>query len=913
MGRKLATFILPAVVGYSSATLALGLGGIEADSSLNEPLSARIPLVSATEAELENLRISLGSAAAFERAGVARPFFLNRLQFEVITDGGSPYVKVTTADPVKEPFLDFLVEARWPQGRLLREYTILINPPLYAAEPAAPATRAPTAGTAAGESRGDAGGSASAVAAVDAPSGVRESTREPAGTELTTYGPVGASDTLWEIANEVRPGDVTVNQAMLALLRTNPDAFIENNINRLRRGAVLRVPGRAEMTRLTVAEAMAEVSAQIERWQAARGLASAPPPEGAASGGAASAEADPTAAAASGSVDSAENASGSQLTVVAPQDSTGLDATASSEQQSDAAGEALDTRLALLEETNASLESANADLRAQVESLKRDLARLESMINLQMQESVPGADAAEEGLADVAPGDETASPTAAEPADAADPAPASTLAEAAAADAAGAEQAESGGDAAELEPVVAEAQPEAEAQSATPAGDPAKPQAAAETRAAAAEPAAEAEPQPAPKPDLMALLMHNSQLIAGGGGAVLLLLLALLVMRRRRAGADDIDDLEPMPAPGAAPTAAAVPAGEAVSNARDEHDGEHGDPDLQPAAESTPAPAYAQGDPLEQAEVFIALGNFEKAQAALDDALGEDPDNRELRFKLLEVLAERGDRGGFEAEAQVFHTQVDSASDPLWTEVVRMGRRIAPEHPLFGDGDSPETPAGEVAQVAEDDDTAFDLEPEEEAVPAEEQQLAAAGAAEFDLDFELDADPAAPAAETPRTEFDSSRPMNPAADDADDEGDTDFDLDFVLDEADRPRETDAAPVRDSAISDDTGLDFELPEDLQTGDEPDRGTAHAESDDDMALDFGDLEMAQPEGEDEPAEATAEEDFDLDALDEAGTKLDLARAYIDMGDADGARSLLEEVMEEGNSGQKQEAENLLRRAG
>jgi pilus assembly protein FimV len=326
------------------------------------------------------------------------------------------------------------------------------------------------------------------------------------------------------------------------------------------------------------------------------------------------------------------------------------------------------------------------------------------------------------------------------------------------------------------------------------------------------------------------------------------------------------------------------------------------------------AEAAPDGGALEAAEVFIALGNLERAQATLDEALGEDPDNRELRFKLLEVLAERGDRGGFEAEAQVFHTQVDPASDPHWQDVVAMGRRIAPEHPLFDDGTAasePLPPEADVESVDEapaglaaGDEVDFDLTAEEDATP--EPRAEADAGADFDLDFSLD--DVAPAAT-------NQRDVDTDTDVRSNDDQTDFDLDFVLDDAEGPREEAASEPADRTDGDGFGLDFELPDDFAVDPQPaERTAARADDGDDMTLDFGDPDMAQPaESEPSPAQEDQDENFDLDALDEAGTKLDLARAYIDMGDAEGARSLLEEVISEGNSHQRQEAENLLRRAG
>ena len=117
------------VPGWAAA---LGLGNIELHSALNQPLDARIRLLSPTRAEIQSLKVGLADNDAFERAGIDRPFILSHLRFEIVTNNHGPdYVHITTKDPVREPFLNFLVEADWSNGRLYREYTVLLDPPLY--------------------------------------------------------------------------------------------------------------------------------------------------------------------------------------------------------------------------------------------------------------------------------------------------------------------------------------------------------------------------------------------------------------------------------------------------------------------------------------------------------------------------------------------------------------------------------------------------------------------------------------------------------------------------------------------------------------------------------------------------------------------------------------------------------------
>ena len=148
MSRRLSRISLALVLMLSSEVWALGLGDITMNSALNEPLSARIELLSATPEELDDLTIALASSETFARYGIDRPFYLGDMQFSIVRSGRADgnYVQVTSMTPMAEPFLTFLVEASWSRGRLLREYTVFLDPPTFAppAADTAPAVQAPT-------------------------------------------------------------------------------------------------------------------------------------------------------------------------------------------------------------------------------------------------------------------------------------------------------------------------------------------------------------------------------------------------------------------------------------------------------------------------------------------------------------------------------------------------------------------------------------------------------------------------------------------------------------------------------------------------------------------------------------------------------------------------------------------------
>ena len=272
MSRKLILIGVLSLVLAPGAALSLGLGDIRLNSYLNQPMNAEIALSVASAAELDTLRVELAPAEVFRRYGLERPAYFDELGFQLRRTGAtSAVVQVTSPRPIVEPFLTFLVEARWSGGRILREYTVLLDPPVFLPAPEAAPAPPPVV---------DAPRPAPVARPAPAPSPVTEAA--PLRRELgEDFGPVRRNDTLWGIAQRVRPDDgVTTNQVMVALFRANPNAF-DGNINRLRAGAILRVPAREQMASIATGEANAEVRRQNEAWRGAapaqRRLELAPP------------------------------------------------------------------------------------------------------------------------------------------------------------------------------------------------------------------------------------------------------------------------------------------------------------------------------------------------------------------------------------------------------------------------------------------------------------------------------------------------------------------------------------------------------------------------------------------------------------------------------------------------------------
>ncbi|MBA0447060.1 FimV/HubP family polar landmark protein [Stenotrophomonas maltophilia] len=275
----------------SSSALALGLGDIRVLSKPGQPLLAEIPVVSADPSELENLRVALASPLTFERVGLQRPTGLvSELQFELTRDAqGRAVVRVTSQAPVETSSLSFLIEADWGQGRLVREYSALVDAPSSALAVTEPEIVAP-AGTlsntiarepapAPAATVPDVPPRAPAAAPAATPARPRAEPAPVAAAPADGSITVQRGQTLSQIASAVARGNqVSRDRAMIALLRANPEAFIRGNVNLLKQGAVLRMPGSDALAAVDAAEATALVSEHAAQWRQARTV---PQPAGA--------------------------------------------------------------------------------------------------------------------------------------------------------------------------------------------------------------------------------------------------------------------------------------------------------------------------------------------------------------------------------------------------------------------------------------------------------------------------------------------------------------------------------------------------------------------------------------------------------------------------------------------------------
>ncbi|MDX1589556.1 MAG: FimV/HubP family polar landmark protein [Oleiphilaceae bacterium] len=257
--RKLAVALALAGGLGSNFSFALGMGEARIDSSLNQPLRAEIELVRPGDVSRDQIRASIASPSDFERAGVQKMGVLRDVKMEVVRNSdGQLVIQVTSSSPIREPFLNFLVELTWPNGRLMREYAFLVDPPNYREAPSASAPAAP-------QSEAEPEPAPARTPQRDQPE-TRERREAPSGDRQTAdTRSVRSGENLWSVAGEVRPSpDLTREQVMLALQDLNPGAFLGNNINRLRSDAVLRLPSEEQIRRRSPGEARQAVRAQYQ-------------------------------------------------------------------------------------------------------------------------------------------------------------------------------------------------------------------------------------------------------------------------------------------------------------------------------------------------------------------------------------------------------------------------------------------------------------------------------------------------------------------------------------------------------------------------------------------------------------------------------------------------------------------------
>lgn len=877
MGKLIARAIGSVLLLVPAISFALGLGPITMRSSLNQPLDAEIDIHSAQPGDMDGFAVRLATAEDFGRVNVERTAFLTSIQFKLrFRSDGSSYIHLTTRQNVTEPYLDFLIEARWPRGRALKEYTVLVDPPVLTAETPAPVEQAATAPVFAAPPKQQVSKPkprsvqprpqprVATRPVQPTPPPVRRAPPPPAPRRVeqptgdVDYGRVKRGDTLWEIARDSRPNEsVSIHQMMLAYLRDNPEAFVDGNINKLKAGHVLRIDDAASIGDTSRREAVSEVRRQNLAWREDRGtrVVRQVEPEGdsrvgsirdelAAEEPAPTSKRKPKAKADGPKVVLAKKASDAE---------EGSAGSATGEEKASAkvkedlllAAEALDANRQEAEE----LDTRMAELDEQMQSMQR-LIMLKDEELLALQSKIG------------------------------------------------------------QEPEQAAAKPEAEPK--------AKPKAQ----------------EPAPEEAGMADELLSDPILLGLAGLLVVAVVGWLVVRRRRMQGGFDESILNVGTGGAVGAAAATAGGPESAMVSDFVMSD------MPGAQSDGSDV----DAISEADVYLAYGRHQQAEDILRQALDKTPDQLDLHAKLLEVFHAAKNTDAFEEQAGILHEKIGAdESNSYWMDIVPLGREICPQSELFGGGGGSvmDEALGEVSADEEDLlDFDFDAGLEDAGVSevADGVDDDTGDALDFDmssLDFDLDGSD-----EEQETvavaEFESrdvaTEVAEPAASTGSDDGGLDFDLSFneddsssIIEEEPLAMEMETATELEAEASD--GLDFdsldleasepepeeESPLELSMGMETEESAIA--SDDSMSLDFdqgADIVQLDTGGDEIDLDGELDEDI-FSNVDEVGTKLDLAKAYVDMGDSDGARSILDEVLEEGDDSQKQQAEDLLAQMG
>lgn len=800
-----------------AAIYAAGLGKLTLNSALGQPLNAEIDIVTASSDEVPTLKASIATREAFAQAGISYESVLSTVRISVESRiNGNPYVKLTSPQAVNDPFLMVLIELSWSSGKILREYTVLLDPvestaQNFAAASASPATQITTSrleADKATETKGD----------------FKPAARARGRDNARTYGPVSRGDTLSSIARRVLPPGVNLNQMLVALHRANRDAFIANNMNLLKAGAILNIPDQDEIAAIDTATASAEIKMQTNDWRQYQAKLA-------------------TASRESSTTHTVSQSDQGQITTTidkksmaadAPKEVLKLSSGTQLDKDDQAADSSLVDRLRMMEEDAIARNLALKEANERVAMLEKSIANLKHL--LELKDSV---------LAQAQVNAESL--------------PASTLKP-------------------EAQPPIAidlpaETKIEPETHSLPPQPE------HGEIAQSPQEAMTAVSPVPLPveeeqSPGLIELLFEYMEYIAGA--SILLLLSMLLIIRRRKKQFED-DDEEDIKKEGFSSTMRSRMAGMAGASA---------------AAASA---AADDDEPLAASDSGDEELTYENINSFPETADREDDfDHGDTGF----VEHEASDEGTTDLIAEV--TDDESGADPLLEEQP-LNSALVEEAP---EDDSEPIESVSVASATDfSNEIDFDLDTgsEEEtkrALPqsSEEDEVSQLAEDTGSLDYSLDV-VAADAA----SDDDSMRAATTDADANQDE----IILEFDSASLDLDGENSPISKADSLQSDESDLisdaiDFEQPE-----------TASESAPEIPAVDLADinLDLEEP-NQAESVEQAADLETSSEQWQEVETKLDLAKAYQEMDDKEGAREMLEEVIRDGDAKQIKIAKKMLK---
>ena len=857
----------------SACVCAVGMGGINVTSALGQPLKADIELVAINKADKASLVARLASPDAYKGAGLEYSFG-NQFKFQVETHAnGELYLKVSSVQPVNDPFVSMLVELTWASGRLLREYTFLLDPPGYVAEqpkPAevqavAPAVQSaplePVSAKPVEQAVQAAAMPAESQAAEKPVEKIAEQPLEkpdekPAEKslekpEMATPAKQAAvapkeksvaagnitvqdGDTLHKIAVQNKPENVSLERMLVALYRANADQFDGKNMNRIKAGKILRLPEQSELMGVAQTEAAKEIRAQTADWNVYRqklagaATTSSQPQEAqqVATGKIASSVADKAPIAKESAREVLKLSKGEALGDKAATGTAGKSLSAQ-DQKNAAREDAIAKDKALKEE-----QTRTALLEKNLKDMQR-LAQLKAEAAALLQSAGP--------VSSVAAASQVAAVSAVAAASAVKPAP------------------------------VAKPKPKVVAP---------------------------------PPPSLIDEILGNPLYLAGGAAALLGLGgIGVMLSRRKKNFAAESKD-------------AGVQTGHiTVPVAPSPETGDFTNAVVAAKAEESAQPDDV--DPITEADLFLNFGRDTQAEEILKDALRNTPGDHRIHLKLLGIYANRKDANSFSAIARQLQ---DSGDEEAWQQAVAMGRKLEPNNPMYGGGGDIEDAASATTQTAVMDampdfvlddapveqapaaDVDFDLGEADKTVILSPDDMAAAQAESMDFDVTSEASPG----KSEEMDFDVTSPGSSMLETGLAEVAPSMD-DLVFDVTSTPpvpAEAEPDQPAEELHADEDGMAFTLDFPVEEAAKPSPEAPLAENDlADIRLNFDEAETPS-----EPAPEVKDEHWH-----EVATKLDLAKAYQEMGDAIGAREILEEVLREGDEGQREAAQALLDQVG
>jgi len=860
---------------WAPAAQALSLGQINVKSTLGEPLAAEIDILDINPDEAATLVTKVASLEAFKAAGLDYNAAVSGLRATLSQrSNGKQYIKLTGDKPVNDPFVDMIIEANWNTGRIVRDYTMLFDPPSFrATSPTPTPTLAQT--SKAPQSAANAKSAAPATQVKAAKAEPNSVVKKAANTDTPQQVTVKPGETASHLAGVYKPVNVSLDQMLVALLRTNPDAFVNNNVNRLKAGSLVDLPSEAQAAETPPAQATQMILAQSQDFNNfRRSLASHAP----------AADIAPAKREASGKVQASVDdkktplVSTDKLTL----SKGNLPSTNSAEQ----VAQARNAKVA-------------ADRAAELAKNLQDLSKIAAASSAAVGSSAPAAKASAAASAS------TAVPSAAIP----------SVAVASAADVSSA-------------PVT----PAITAQA------PAKP-----------KPLAKA-PEPVAEPSFLDDLLDNPMLPWGAGG--LIAMLAVLAIyranQRKKSGAQDSifadSKLQPESFFG----------GTGGRNVNTNDGGVAGSSMMYSPSQLD---AVDDVDPVAEADVYLAYGRDLQAEEILKDALRTTPDRLTIQQKLLEIYAKRRDAKAFESIATLSFN-LTNGTGPDWERICEKGLALEPDNALYLPGGQPLSEF-KTTLNANDIDAPANTQTAEASTqePAKPSTIHDLGNLDLDLDLDFSLDepqltehtgagelsdpPEIPHALVAEMTADATAPTNEDSPATLDDLPTAFAMDTSITPIE-PTQPPAPALDSNANSEsDADLDFDLdledptsqPAPLDTPPKTEPATLAADLHGDtgaMAFDLGDLsldfsstkagdlpnlgDMAEPSAADQAALDNPETqpggyaDVDGDPLE---TKLALADEFKAIGDEDGARALIEEVMAEASGEVKERAERALKK--